>query len=90
MVEIMDPGDGEMLLDPACGSAGFLVYAMNYVWSKFRRRKGVKDVDLIKYAHTYIRGIDFNPDLAKVAKMHLVLYDDGHTGIFSVNGLAGC
>src|SRR2546423_14994273 len=60
---------------------------MNYVWAKFRKRKGVKDIDLIKYAHNYIRGIDFNPDLAKVAKMHLVLYDDGHTGIFSANAL---
>lgn len=87
MVEMMDPQDDEMFLDPACGSGGFLVYGMNYVWRKFRSRKGVKDVDLIKYAHNYIRGIDFNPDLAKVAKMHMVLYDDGHTGIFNANSL---
>jgi len=87
MVEMLDVGDAEMLLDPASGSGGFLVYAMNYVWTKFRRRKGVKDVDLVKYAHNYIRGIDFNPDLAKVGKMHMVLYDDGHTGIFSANSL---
>ena len=87
MVEMMDPSDTEMFLDPACGSGGFLVYGMNYVWSKFRKSRNVKEIDLIKYAHTYIRGIDFNPDLAKVAKMHLVLYDDGHTGIFSANAL---
>jgi type I restriction enzyme M protein len=87
MVEMLDPGDAEMLLDPACGSGGFLVYGMNHVWAKFRKRKGVRDIDLLKYAHNYIRGIDFNPDLAKVAKMHLVLYDDGHTGVFSANAL---
>lgn len=87
MVEMMDPGDAEMFLDPACGSGGFLVYGMNHVWAKFRKRKNIKDIDLIKYAHNYIRGIDFNPDLAKVAKMHMVLYDDGHTGIFSANTL---
>lgn len=87
MVEMMDPGDAEMFLDPACGSGGFLVTGMNYVWAKFRKRKAVKEVDLIKYAHNYIRGIDFNPDLAKVSKMHMVLYDDGHTGIFSANSL---
>lgn len=87
LVGMIDPGDAEVLLDPACGSGGFLVYGMNYVWAKFRKRKGVKDIDLIKYAHNYIRGIDFNPDLAKVAKMHLVLYDDGHTGVFSANAL---
>lgn len=87
MVEMMDPGDAEMFLDPACGSGGFLVAGMNYVWAKFRKRKTAKEVDLIKYAHNYIRGIDFNPDLAKVSKMHMVLYDDGHTGIFSANSL---
>ncbi len=87
MVHMMDPGDTDMFLDPACGSGGFLVYGMNHVWAKFRLRRNVKDIDLIKYAHNYIRGIDFNPDLAKVSKMYMALYDDGHTGIFSANGL---
>lgn len=87
MVKMMNPGDAELLLDPAAGSGGFLVSAMNHVWTQFRKRKSVREVDLLKYAHNYIRGIDFNPDLAKVAKMHLVLYDDGHTGVFSANAL---
>jgi type I restriction enzyme M protein len=87
MVKMIDPGDSEVLLDPACGSGGFLVYGMNYVWDKFRQRRGARDIDLIKYAHNYVKGIDFNPDLAKVSKMHMVLYDDGHTGIFSANSL---
>jgi hypothetical protein len=34
-----------------------------------------------------IRGMDINPDLAKVAKMHMVLYDDGHIGIFAENAM---
>ena len=49
---------------------------------KERANEFVKD-----YAHAYIAGIDINPDLAKVAKMHMVLYDDGHTGIFAANSL---
>lgn len=49
---------------------------------KERANEFVKD-----YAHAYIAGIDINPDLAKVAKMHMVLYDDGHTGIFAANTL---
>jgi len=39
------------------------------------------------YARSRIHGIDINPDLARVAKMHMILYDDGHTGIFSENSL---
>ena len=40
-----------------------------------------------EYADKYIRGIDFNPDLARVAKMNMVLNDDGHTGIFHYDSL---
>lgn len=87
MVKMMDPSDQDTFIDPACGSGGFLVYGMNHVWDKFRASGRAREVDMIKYAHHNIRGIDFNPDLAKVAKMYMVLYDDGHTGIFSADSL---
>jgi type I restriction enzyme M protein len=87
MVKMMDPGDDDMLLDPACGTGSFLVNGMNHVWDKYRKRPNVKDIDLLKYAHNHIRGIDSNADIAKVAKMNLILYDDGHTGVFSADSL---
>lgn len=91
-VEMLNPNDGEVVLDPACGSGGFLVEAMKYVEEKFKtNRDDVSESDLrdmvVRYAENYVRGIDFNPDLARVAKMYMVLYDDGHTGIFSENSL---
>lgn len=90
-VEMLDPKDDEKFIDPACGSAGFLVRGMNYVKEKFieeRPEKKSKANEFLKeYAHAHISGIDVNPDLAKVAKMHMILYDDGHTGIFSANSL---
>lgn len=90
-VEMLDPKDDEKFIDPACGSAGFLVNGMNYVKEKFikeRPEKKSKANEFLKeYAHAHIAGIDINPDLAKVAKMHMILYDDGHTGIFSANAL---
>ena len=91
-VKMLDPKDDEAVLDPACGSGTFLIEAMKHVWDKIDRyrsdldevaRKDIK----IRYARTYIRGIDINSDLAKVAKMHMILYDDGHTGIFAANSL---
>jgi len=91
-VSMLNPKDGEMVLDPACGSAGFLVTAMEHVWSNFEKQRTdlnereLKDVQ-IRYARNYLRGIDFNPDLARVSKMRMVLYDDGHAGIFSENSL---
>jgi len=90
-VKMLNPGDGEKFIDPAGGSAGFLIRGMNHVKNEFiRQRPEMKEraTEFVKdYAHAYIAGIDINPDLAKVAKMHMVLYDDGHTGIFAANSL---
>lgn len=91
-VGMLNPQDGEFIIDPACGSGGFLVETMKNVWKQFEKnRMDVSESDLrdmlVRYAHNYIRGIDFNPELARVAKMYMVLYDDGHTGIFSENSL---
>jgi len=34
-VRILNPSRKEHVIDPACGSAGFLVHAMEYVWKKY-------------------------------------------------------
>jgi type I restriction enzyme M protein len=91
-VKMLAPKDDEMIIDPACGSGGFLIQSMKDVWNTIdksrpdlseRTRSDMK----IRYAHVYIKGIDINPDLARVSKMYMVLYDDGHTGIFATNSL---
>jgi type I restriction enzyme M protein len=91
-VGMLDPTDNDRVIDPACGSGGFLIAAMRHVWQKIDAQRAdldpAKRVELkLWYAHNNIRGIDINPDLAKVAKMHMILYDDGHTGIFAHNAL---
>lgn len=91
-VKLLNPKDDERILDPACGSGGFLVQAMKHVFNKIDSsrpdlQKSIRNQIKEDYAHTYIRGIDINPDLARVSKMHMILYDDGHTGIFSTNSL---
>jgi type I restriction enzyme M protein len=91
-INILDPKDDEFILDPACGSGGFLVEALRHVMANIADSRpdmteGERRDAVLRYARTYIRGIDFNPDLAKVAKMYMVLYDDGHTGIISADSL---
>ncbi|MHB1419940.1 MAG: N-6 DNA methylase [Bacillota bacterium] len=90
-VEMIDPQPDEIVLDPSCGSGGFLVYTLKHVREIYKSSlKGSKiNMDTInrEYAERYIRGIDFNPDLSRVAKMNLVLNDDGHTGIFHYDTL---
>lgn len=92
VVEMLVPQDNESIIDPACGSGGFLVQTLNYVRRTFEKnRSELSEQEIINnvkdYAIHYLRGIDFNPDLTRVAKMYMVLYDDGHTGIFSHNSL---
>ncbi len=91
MVKMIDPSDGESIIDPAVGSAGLLVRAMLHVWEKIDEAKHLNEIEKkerkYSFARYYIRGMDINPDLAKVAKMHMVVYDDGHTGIFCANSL---
>lgn len=91
-VKMLDPKQDEMVIDPACGSGGFLVTAMKHVYEKIDigaahlssvQKRGIKE----SYARRYIKGIDINPDLTRVSKMHMIIYDDGHTGIFSENSL---
>lgn len=90
VVHFLDPKPDEIILDPACGTGGFLVRAMKYVWEKYFghiKDKAKKREAEFDYALKHIRGIEINPPLAKVAKMRMILEDDGYTGIFSANSL---
>lgn len=90
--EAIMPKINETVCDPACGSGGFLVMALKNIRQQYeelqKKRPSLNVVGLFReYADKYIRGIDFNPDLSRVAKMNMVLNDDGHTGIFHFDSL---
>ena len=98
-VAMLDPGEKDLILDPACGTGGFLITAMNHVIRK------IQDAELKKwkgniarannpirerikrYASRYIVGLDFNPELVKATKMNMVMNNDGAGGLFQANSL---
>ena len=102
MVEMLDPDQNTRVLDPACGSGGFLVMVLDHV-----RRKMTKNMypdlegpllevkynspeidDLVRdYASNMIFGFDFDPDLKKAARMNMVMSGDGHSNIYNINSL---
>lgn len=95
MVEMLDPQPYNLVLDPAAGSGGFLIFAVNYVRGQVNHaaEKGIipkKKVDDIKkeIAERCIFAIDFNPLLAKTTKMNLVMNDASHENVFAENSLA--
>lgn len=102
MVEMLDPDENTRVLDPACGSGGFLVMVLDHVRHKVVKRlypeldelhleaklntPEVNDLTR-EYAEKMIFGFDFDPDLKKAARMNMVMAGDGHSNIFNVNSL---
>lgn len=102
MVEMLDPDENTRVLDPACGSGGFIVMVLDHVRRKITQKlypnlRGIRleakynspEVnDLVKdYAERMIFGFDFDPDLKKAARMNMVMAGDGHANIFNINSL---
>ena len=94
MISILDPAPDEMILDPACGSGGFLITALEYVWQKLEaqaKTKGWGPVQLDRkkreVASKYFRGIDKDSFLAKVTKAYMAIIGDGRGGVFCENSL---
>ena len=101
-VEMLDPSPDDVVLDPACGTGGFLTIAMNHVIEKLRKGEELKwrnsesptEIELQEllrkireYADQRIVGIDINPNLVKASKMNMVMNNDGSGGLYQANSL---
>jgi len=84
-VKMLNPKDGEYVVDPACGSGGFLIHAMQYVWNNDLQKtdKSAK----IDYAKKYIYGIDFDDKPTKIARAMMLIAGDGKSHILKLNSL---
>ncbi|MHB1011009.1 MAG: N-6 DNA methylase [Propionibacteriaceae bacterium] len=89
MVTMVDPSERDRILDPACGSGGFLIACLSYVTRKVQssnRSESAKSTTLAGFRNRLF-GIDKTPKLAKVAKANMLLSKDGHTGIIHGDSL---
>jgi len=93
-IEIIDPKIGDIIIDPACGSGGFLVIALMYIWEKMKEEaKNKKWTDKIFYREINnllskcFRGIDKDRFLTKVSKAYMAIIGNGKENIFCENTL---
>lgn len=98
-VTMLDPGERQLILDPACGTGGFLITAMNHVIEKVRaaeiqkwggnieRAENAIRQRVQRFADSFIVGVDLNPNLVKASKMNMVMNNDGAGGLFQANSL---
>lgn len=90
MVEIINPQRNHIIIDPSCGSCGFLVESLKHIWKKIeqdidnehsqweeKKEVGIKN----------IRGIEKDSFLTKVGKSYMAILGDGKGGIFCEDSL---
>lgn len=93
-IEVLDPDVEDKIIDPACGSGGFLIEGLKYLHNKIEK-KGAEfnwpqsEIDAEKIAKSNInfRGIEKDTFLSKVVKAYMVIMGDGKSGIFCEDSL---
>ncbi len=91
-ISLVQPKPGQKILDPACGSGGFLIYALENIWremdedKKYKGSPNLKDLKREIAANSFF-GIDKEPDLVKISKAYMAIVGDGRGGIVAQNTL---
>lgn len=79
-VRMLNPTRKEYVMDPSCGSGGFLLHAMDWCYPADNNEK--RELRKHKYAAKYLWGIDFEARAAKTSRALMLIAGDGHTNIF--------
>ena len=90
MVDLVDPAIGERVIDPSCGSGGFLIRVYDVMSEKIRSSDfpaKEKDRRLTQLANENLVGIDWEQRAARTCKMNMILHGDGHAGVYQANAL---
>lgn len=90
-VNMMKPQQDWDVLDPSCGSGGFLLHALDYMRKQAGDYCEKGTVEYFNYWHDFaakhLYGIEINDEIARVAKMNMIVHDDGHTNVISHDAL---
>ena len=94
IIEILDPTEDDFIIDPSCGSGGFLVETLRYIWNKIEKQgqlygwssEEIKE-EKMEVAINKICGIDKDYFLSKVAKAYMAILGDGKGGLFCEDSL---
>lgn len=91
MVKLAEVKYQDMVLDPACGTGRFLIYAMDDMLEKVNRSDAPdRDREREQVRLHRLFGVDIDPRIARIAKMNMWVHGDGKANIFGgreYNGL---
>ncbi len=96
IVDVLPITNDSLVLDTSCGSGGFLLHALD----KVRKQAGEyypqvegqpETAEHHRHWHDFAEkklfGIEINEQIARTAKMNMIIHDDGHTNVISADGL---
>lgn len=90
MVEAIDPKIGDKIIDPFCGTGGFMIYAFEVVSEKIHLNDfsdEEKSKWRIKLSNESLYGTDWKERTSQACKMNMMVHGDGNSGVFKHDGL---
>lgn len=74
MVELMAPEPADTICDPACGSAGFLVAASEYLNQHHQQEIYASTESALRFNQNTFHGFDFDSTMLRVGSMNMLLH----------------
>ncbi len=99
IVDVLPIHRDSLVLDTSCGSGGFLLHALDKVRAEADEYfpEEIADEETPEGANHYrhwhdfaeknLYGIEINEQIARTAKMNMIVHDDGHTNVTAADGL---
>ena len=89
IVAVIDPKKGETVLDPACGTAGFLISAYKHIREANTAEDGADTLTPDEKGHLAeaFKGYDISPDMVRLSLANMYLHDFAAPHIFEYDTL---
>ena len=89
IVAIIEPKKGETVLDPACGTAGFLISSYKHILAANTDPQGDSTLtpDDKRRLATHFKGYDISPDMVRLSLVNLYLHGFADPHIFEYDTL---
>jgi len=89
MVEVVDPCKNETVLDPACGTAGFLISSFNHILNKNKKDNRLSlTADERTRLISNFSGYDISPDMVRLSLVNMYLHKFPAPKIYEYDTLA--
>lgn len=97
VVDALPVRNNSLVLDTSCGSGGFLLHALDKVRreaDEYYPEHAKNPADAKRhfahwreFARRNLFGVEINDNISRVAKMNMIIHEDGHTNIAAADGL---